>query len=98
MKVDSQNGGLSSINLYHSEGTNNQGSAEKSVDKGAPRGVDRIDISPQARQVDKLKKEMATIPEVRLDKVALMKQQLVQGTYKVDATAVAEKMMNSLRR
>ena len=98
MKIDGQNGLSSSISINHSEPPSRQGAAVTSGEKGSSKTFDRIEISPQARQADKLKKALDDIPEVRLDKVALMKQQLNQGSYRIDPTHIAEKMMDSFRR
>jgi negative regulator of flagellin synthesis FlgM len=59
------------------------------------RSVDRVEISPKARELERLKKDMAQYPEVRLDQVALAKQNLQYGGYRVEATYVAQKMMES---
>jgi len=70
----------------------------------APRGpaqvksFDRVEISPQARELESLKKDLAQYPEVRLDQVALAKQNLQYGSYRVDPTVVAQKMMDSFKR
>jgi negative regulator of flagellin synthesis FlgM len=59
------------------------------------RTLDRVEISPQARELQKLKQDLAALPEVRLDRVALAKQNLQYGGYRVDPAAVAQSMMDS---
>ncbi|GFO70864.1 hypothetical protein GMLC_44430 [Geomonas limicola] len=59
------------------------------------RTLDRVEISPKARELERLKKEMNQYPEVRLDQVALAKQNLQYGSYRVDATVLAQKIMDT---
>ena len=58
------------------------------------RTLDRVEISPQARELQKLKQDLASLPEVRLDRVALAKQNLQYGG-RVDPAVVAQSMMES---
>jgi negative regulator of flagellin synthesis FlgM len=62
------------------------------------RTLDRVEISPKARELERLKKDLAAIPEVRLDRVALAKQNLQYGGYRVDPKDLAQKMMESFDR
>jgi negative regulator of flagellin synthesis FlgM len=62
-----------------------------------PASQDRVVISPRMREIERLKQEMATIPEVRLDKVALAKQQMQQGVYRPDSAVVARKLVESMK-
>jgi negative regulator of flagellin synthesis FlgM len=62
------------------------------------RTIDRVEISPKARELERLKKDLAAIPEVRLDRVALAKQNLQYGGYRVDPKDLAQKMMESFDR
>jgi len=59
------------------------------------RTLDRVEISPKAREIGRLKKELDQLPDVRLDQVALAKQNLQYGSYRVDPTVLAQKMMES---
>jgi len=58
---------------------------------------DRVEISPQARELQNLKQNLASLPDVRLDRVALAKQNLQYGGYRVDPQIVAQKMMEGTR-
>lgn len=64
---------------------------------GRVRTLDRVEISPRIREMERLKRELDAMPDVRLDRVALAKQNLQQGG-KVDASFLAQKMMESLGR
>jgi negative regulator of flagellin synthesis FlgM len=59
------------------------------------RTLDRVEISPKARELERLKKDLAALPDVRLDQVALAKQNLQYGKYRVDPTVLAHKMLES---
>jgi negative regulator of flagellin synthesis FlgM len=56
---------------------------------------DRVEISSQAREMQKLKGELEALPEVRLDRVALAKQNLQNGGYRVEPSVLAQKMMDA---
>ena len=60
------------------------------------RSLDRVEISPQARELQQLKQTVAALPDVRLDRVALAKQNLQYGGYRVDPKLLAQNMMDSL--
>jgi negative regulator of flagellin synthesis FlgM len=62
------------------------------------RTLDRVEISPQARELVRLKKDVAALPEVRLDRVALAKQTMQYGSYRVDPAVLAQKMIESFDR
>ena len=77
-----------------------KGSPEPAAVQGAAqpgrlRSPDRVEISPKARELQKLKQDLAALPEVRLDRVALAKQNLQYGGYRVDPKVVAQSMMES---
>ena len=59
------------------------------------RSFDRVEISPRARELEKLKQELDALPDVRLDRVALAKQNLQYGKYRVDPVDLAQRMMES---
>jgi len=61
-----------------------------------PASQERVVISPHMREIDRLKQEMTAIPEVRPDKVALAKQQMQYGSYRVDSALVAQRLMDSM--
>jgi negative regulator of flagellin synthesis FlgM len=68
---------------------------QQAAQPGRVRTLDRVEISPKARELERLKKEVAAIPEVRLDRVALAKQNLQYGGYRVDPAVLAQKMIES---
>lgn len=88
MKVDQQSQ-VRIIDFYHGR------TPASDAVTGTGRQTDIIEISPATREIDALKKSVATLPEMRLDRVALMKQQLGFGTYKIDAELVAARMIEN---
>ena len=64
-------------------------------DKTANQGVktDTVDISDTAKRVNAAKEELNRIPDVREEKVAELRKQIENGTYKVDSEEIADKMI-----
>lgn len=60
---------------------------------GKPSEGDRIDISSKARELNRVKKMLESVPEVRSDMVVRLKTDVERGNYHVDAGKVAEKMI-----
>lgn len=54
---------------------------------------DQVSLSVQAKEVEKLKKEILAVPEVREEKVQELAKRISAGEYKVNAQDVAEKML-----
>ncbi|BAS28800.1 flagellar biosynthesis anti-sigma factor FlgM [Limnochorda pilosa] len=58
---------------------------------GRPR-PDRVTLSKEAREIQKVREALAGMPDVREAKVAELRKALDAGTYRVDSADVAEKM------
>ncbi len=54
----------------------------------------KSDISAKGKEFAKAKAEAASAPDVREDKIAELKRRIAEGSYKVDANAVADRMVN----
>lgn len=80
------------------KGSDEAGAVQGGAQPSRVRSPDRVEISPQARELQRLKQDLAALPEVRLDQVALAKQQMQYGAYRVDPALLAQKMMESTRR
>lgn len=59
---------------------------------------ERVVISPRMREVEQLREQLAALPEVRTDMVALARQQMQYGPYRVDPAEVARKLVDSQLR
>ena len=68
--------------------------AQKVTGKAA-NSVDQVALSSRSRELARLKQELSELPDVRLDRVALAKQQLQQGAYRIDPKVLAQKMLES---
>lgn len=66
------------------EGPENQEQADKPAVK-----TDTVAISDTAKRIQEANAELKTIPDVREDKVAALRNQIEQGTYKPDSEEVA---------
>jgi len=56
-------------------------------------GSDRVELSPQSRDMKKIHEILAATPEIRTEKVAALKKAITEGTYKVKAEDMADKMI-----
>ncbi len=54
----------------------------------------RIDVSPRAQEAKRIKELATAAPDVDMAKVEKFRQLIDQGKYKVDAKAVADKMVD----
>lgn len=54
---------------------------------------DEVILSTQAQEVGQLYQAVRALPEIREDKVREISEKIAQGTYDVDAQAVADKML-----
>jgi negative regulator of flagellin synthesis FlgM len=58
-----------------------------------PMGKDSVELSGAARLFEKALMAAKEAPEARMDRVAAVSAQVAAGTYKVDASAIAAKML-----
>jgi negative regulator of flagellin synthesis FlgM len=56
---------------------------------------DRVEISSGSREIERLKRDLAALPDLRLDRVALARQSMQEGGYRVAPDVLATKMMES---
>ncbi len=54
---------------------------------------DQVDVSSLAHEVAKVKEAIKSLPDVRADKVAALKEQVAAGRYHVPAADIAEQMI-----
>jgi negative regulator of flagellin synthesis FlgM len=53
----------------------------------------KVELSSQSQEMVKLKNRMASIPDIRTEKLDQLKNQISEGTYKIDGNQVALKMI-----
>ena len=61
-----------------------------------PAGTDRVELSANTVDVQKIKEALDATPSVRAEKVQALKEQIERGEYQVDPEGVAGKMLMSL--
>jgi flagellar biosynthesis anti-sigma factor FlgM len=98
MKIDSDQL-LSTVNKFRNDQPEK---VDPSVVNGkkngvAGPGVDRVDISAHKAELDQLKTTMQGISDVRSEKVARLKEEIAAGTYRVDGTEIATRMLDRWR-
>jgi negative regulator of flagellin synthesis FlgM len=71
--------------------------ADKASDAPAasPQTGDQVTLTTSARSLQKLSDAIARTPVVDAAKVASMKQALSSGTYTIDASSIADKMLQA---
>lgn len=63
---------------------------------GTTTGTDRVQLSASSIDVQKMKMIIQETPDVRMDRVQALKEQIERGEYQVDAYRVADKMLMNL--
>ncbi|MCB2183511.1 MAG: flagellar biosynthesis anti-sigma factor FlgM [Desulfobulbaceae bacterium] len=61
-----------------------------------PVSSDKVQLSSNSRDVQKMQEILSQTPEMRMEMIEALKQQIDAGTYKVDARDIADKMMDDL--
>jgi len=71
-------------------------SDEQKLEGKAESGQDTIvNLSPALKEAQLAKEIIASEPDIREDKVSELKQKIESGTYTIDNTAVADKLVDS---
>jgi negative regulator of flagellin synthesis FlgM len=55
---------------------------------------DRVSLTPTAERLRHLEDSISSLPVVDTKRVEAIRQQVVNGTYRVDASRVADKLLN----
>lgn len=64
------------------------------VKKSKANQKDEVIFSKEALEIQNAYKAAKTAPDVRMEKVAAIKEQIKSGTYTIDAKAVSEKILS----
>jgi len=70
-------------------------SAGKSGEAAATSKTDLVSLSGTAKELNKLRERVNSMPNVRADKVETLKNSIASGTYNVKGNAVAGKLIKS---
>ncbi|MGN1357322.1 MAG: flagellar biosynthesis anti-sigma factor FlgM [Succinivibrionaceae bacterium] len=74
--------------------TNNNQVTRSNLAMATQTASDSVVITEQAKGLANIQKNVKNSPDVNVDKVSSIKKAIKEGTYKVDAEAVASKMMD----
>ena len=82
------------IKAYASQSARLRGKEKSSGGKSTlDSGEDRVLLSPMAKEIQMMKNQLQTIPDVRAEKVTEIKNQIAQGTYPVSSEKIAHRLM-----
>ncbi|MDR0380578.1 MAG: flagellar biosynthesis anti-sigma factor FlgM [Oscillospiraceae bacterium] len=64
-----------------------------SVPRACSQAPDVVEISPNVRPLGEFLRAAQSAPDVRMERVTALRQQIEAGTYRVDGRAVAERLL-----
>jgi negative regulator of flagellin synthesis FlgM len=65
----------------------------KPVNSGTPVATERVDLSAEAKDFQRIRQMLDKVPDVREGKVQELKDRIESGNYKVDSGKVAARML-----
>lgn len=74
------------------EGDRKINHSDKNIAKGKLKD-DEVVLSPVAIKISETKKALASLPDVREQKIAYFKAQIEEGTYRINTEGVASRMV-----
>lgn len=95
MKIGDRKPGIGTDKIIKSS---KDADALKKNDAGGSSGADNVFISSRGRELNRVKKMLESVPEVRQDMVVRLRNDIQGGNYKVDAGKVAERMIERALR
>jgi len=93
MKITDNNSSLNIRNYANNIQDNRK--TNGSAKQGSSQAVkeDKVVLSPKAKEVQEATKLIKELPDIREGKVAKLKEQVDQGTYRIDGKKIAFKML-----
>lgn len=88
MRIDAYN---AVSQMYQKTAQSKKVSADKKVTKD-----DRLEISQAGKDINVAKKAIAEAPDVRAERIEMIKKQMAEGTYNVSMEAVADKILGGM--
>lgn len=70
--------------------------AEGAPDETGPTSSDKVELSSNSRDVQKMQEILAQTPEMRMEMIEALKKEINEGTYRVDSRDIADKMLDDL--
>jgi len=81
------------INAYASQASRLREKEKASGMSTLDSSQDRVLLSPMAKEIQMAMNQMQAIPDVRVEKVAEIKNQIEQGSYQVSSERIAHRIM-----
>ncbi len=85
--------GNNNVNNYIGKYKTKVQETSKAKDVGAKRDI--INISSTAREIQLAFNALKSVPDIREEKVNVIKENIEAGTYNIDSAKIAAKIMNS---
>ena len=76
------------------EAAGNQDPKPASPGDAAP--VDKVVLSPKAREIQEARKQLDTLPDVDGPKVEALRVKVEKGVYEIDGSQIAERMLREM--
>jgi negative regulator of flagellin synthesis FlgM len=92
MEIDKSQSVISSISMYRNDAASKKLETDRQAEKTQSAQPDTVQLSTRKDEIEKLKSAVSSISDVRAEKVAALKQQVSEGTYRVDGIKIAEKI------
>ncbi len=73
------------------------GAAKDSSESGSSRS-DKIDLSGQVQVIRDMKDSIASLPDIRADRIAEINNQIVSGTFQIQPEKIAENVVQAALR
>jgi len=70
------------------------GSAKQA--SGRINGEDKVELSPKGKEIQEAKRLLESIPDVRNERITLIKKQIEKGTYQINGEKTAGKMLREM--
>ncbi len=67
--------------------------SEINVNKNSNLSEERVEISGKASDLNKIREIVRKTPDIRAEKVGLLKEQIASGSYNVSSQEIADKML-----
>ncbi len=94
MKISDSNSTASAIQYLQQSQKPNQPEKAQNAPEGKPsQGEDRVDLSLEAKDMQKIHETLSAAPDVRAEKVEALQKMVQENRYHVDSSAVADKMV-----
>ena len=95
MKVQNSAVNVTGLDAARTDKVNLKGNKKQSgIDASEMASAAKVDLSPRAQDMKRIKEIAMAAPEVNAEKVAKFQKLIDEGKYKVDANAVADKMVD----